>query len=98
MPYARHVYHIYALRASDRDGLQEGLRLKGIQTGVHYPIPVHLQKAYAELGYQTSDYPHSEQAAAETLSLPMYAELSDAQVRTAVAALNQWFSVAAEHG
>lgn len=78
MPYARHVYHVYAVRTSQRESLQPTLSGKNIQTGIHYPIPVHLQQAYAELGYGIGDFPCSEQIAQEVLSLPMYAELPEA--------------------
>ena len=82
MPYSRHVYHVYAIRTSQRDALQQALHTQGIQTGIHYPIPVHLLEAHADLGYQSGDLPYSEQAASEELSLPMYAELSDEQLVT----------------
>lgn len=81
MPYARHVYHIYAIRSPQRGEWQQALQAKGIQTGIHYPIPVHLLPAYADLGYSKGDFPHSEQAANEVLSLPMFAELSRAQCK-----------------
>ena len=81
MPYARHVYHIYAIRTQQRSEWQQALQDKGIQTGIHYPIPVHLLPAYADLGYTKGDFPHSEQAANEVLSLPMFAELSPAQCK-----------------
>jgi len=73
--YGRHVYHIYAVRLLQRDDLQQALHEQGIQTGIHYPIPVHLQKAYSNLGYKAGEFPHSENAAKEVLSLPMFAEL-----------------------
>jgi len=79
MPYARHVYHIYAIRTRKRQALQEALSTKGIHTGIHYPTPVHLLPAYADLGYNEGDFPNSEQAASEVLSLPMFAELTAAQ-------------------
>ena len=79
MSYARHVYHIYAIRTRHRHAWQEALQAQGIQTGIHYPIPVHLLAAYADLGYKAGDFPHSEQAANEVLSLPMFPELSAAQ-------------------
>jgi dTDP-4-amino-4,6-dideoxygalactose transaminase len=89
----RHVYHIYALRTGNRANLQRALGDRGIQSGIHYPIPVHLLPAHADLGYQAGDFPHSERAADEELSLPMFAELTSAQmgevtdaVRAAVAA------------
>jgi dTDP-4-amino-4,6-dideoxygalactose transaminase len=76
MPWARHVYHVYAIRTPFRDALQQRLQREGIQTGIHYPIPVHLQPAYADLGYAPGAFPHAERAALEVLSLPMYPELS----------------------
>lgn len=82
MPYSHHVYHIYAVRSPKRDFLQQKLNELGIQTGIHYPIPVHLQPAYSDLGYKSGDFLHSELAAREVLSLPMYAELTSTQVRT----------------
>jgi dTDP-4-amino-4,6-dideoxygalactose transaminase len=87
MPYARHVYHIYAVRSQHRDATQQALHSRDIQTGIHYPIPVHLQPAHADLGYRQGDFPCAEQAAQEVLSLPMYAELSDEQVAYVAAAL-----------
>lgn len=77
MSYSHHVYHIYAVRTNQRDTLQQQLQQQQIQTGIHYPIPVHLMPAYADLGYQVGDFPQSELAAKEVLSLPMYAELSN---------------------
>ena len=79
MSYARHVYHIYAVRTKNRQAWQEALLAQGIQTGIHYPTPVHLLPAFADLGYQAGQFPHSEQAAAEVLSLPMFPELTAAQ-------------------
>jgi dTDP-4-amino-4,6-dideoxygalactose transaminase len=87
MPYSRHVYHVYAVRSPQRATLQQKLQEQGIQTGIHYPIPVHLQPAYADLGYQPGDFPNSELAANEVLSLPMYAELSEEQVKVVSTAL-----------
>jgi dTDP-4-amino-4,6-dideoxygalactose transaminase len=78
-PGGRHVYHVYAVRHPERDRLQAALLAQGVQTGIHYPIPVHLQPAYADLGYRAGDFPVSERAARETLSLPMFAELTPAQ-------------------
>ncbi len=82
MPYARHVYHVYAVRAQRRDALKEALHADGVDTGIHYPIPIHLLKAHADLGYKEGDFPEAERAAKETLSLPMFAELTEDQVRT----------------
>jgi dTDP-4-amino-4,6-dideoxygalactose transaminase len=89
LPGRRHVYHIYAVRSADRDGLQQLLQSEGVQTGLHYPIPVHLQKAHADLGYKAGDFPESEAAAREVLSLPMFPEMTSAQVEQVVAAVRQ---------
>ena len=78
--YARHVFHVYAIRSENRDGLQAALRADGVQTGLHYPIPVHEQPAFQELGYAPDDFPVSHRLAREVLSLPMYPELTDDQV------------------
>jgi len=80
LPDRRHVYHIYAIRVRARDAFQQALAAQGIQTGIHYPIPVHLQAAYASLGYRMGDFPHTEKAASEVLSLPMFPELTDDQI------------------
>jgi dTDP-4-amino-4,6-dideoxygalactose transaminase len=81
-PYAQHVYHIYAIRVQERDEVMWLLQEKGIQCGVHYPIPVHLQKAYRSLGYTAGALPMSERTALEFISLPMFPELTEAQVQT----------------
>jgi dTDP-4-amino-4,6-dideoxygalactose transaminase len=81
MAYARHVHHIYAVRTSDRELLQTALRDDGIQTAIHYPVPVHLQPAYADLGYRPGMFSHAEQTANEVLSLPMFPELTADNVR-----------------
>jgi dTDP-4-amino-4,6-dideoxygalactose transaminase len=86
-PYARHVYHIYAIRTRQRDRLQQALHAQGVQTGIHYPIPVHLLPAHADLGYRQGDFPCAEQAAREVLSLPMYAELSAEQIEQVAEAM-----------
>jgi dTDP-4-amino-4,6-dideoxygalactose transaminase len=80
MDYARHVYHVYAVQSERRDELQQRLTAAGIQTGVHYPIPIHLQPAYASLGYTLGRLPVTEHLADRVLSLPMYPELSDEQI------------------
>jgi dTDP-4-amino-4,6-dideoxygalactose transaminase len=78
-PDGEHVYHVYAVRARERDQFRHRLSETGVATGIHYPVPVHLQPAYADLGYQRGDFPIAEAVAAETLSLPMYPELSPDQ-------------------
>jgi dTDP-4-amino-4,6-dideoxygalactose transaminase len=83
----RHVYHVYAIRSPDRDGLQARLQEAGVATGIHYPVPVHLQTAYADLGYKEGDLPVTERIAREWLSLPMFAELTAEQVDKVIAAV-----------
>lgn len=78
--YARHVYHIYAVRVPERDQVMHALEGEGIDCGIHYPVPVHLQEAYECLGYQRNSFEVSERTSAEFLSLPMYPELSEAQI------------------
>ncbi|MBV9744929.1 MAG: DegT/DnrJ/EryC1/StrS family aminotransferase, partial [Acidobacteriia bacterium] len=80
MAYGSHVYHLYVIRTGERAALQESLAAQGIQTGIHYPFPVHLLRAHADLGYHRGDFPVAETAANEVLSLPMYAELTDNQI------------------
>lgn len=89
MPYAKHVYHVYAIRTPKRDVLQASLQSQGIQTGIHYPIPVHLQKAYADFGYGAGDLPVTEQASNELLSLPMFAELQTPQIEAVCTAVRE---------
>ncbi|MET0165144.1 MAG: DegT/DnrJ/EryC1/StrS family aminotransferase, partial [Vicinamibacterales bacterium] len=76
---ARHVYHIYAIRPANRQAWHEARQAQGIQTGIHYPTPVHLLPAFADLGYERGEFPHAEQAANEVLSLPMFPELTAEQ-------------------
>jgi dTDP-4-amino-4,6-dideoxygalactose transaminase len=80
MTWARHVYHLYTLRAHDRDAIQTALLAEGIQTAVHYALPVHLQPAYCDLGYKRGDLPQAEAAAQRVLSLPMYPELAPSAI------------------
>lgn len=79
MPYARHVYHVYAIRTPNRQVWRSALDERGIQTGIHYPFPIHLLPAYSDLGYRRGQFPHAEKAAAEVLSLPIFPELTEAQ-------------------
>ncbi len=80
LPNSRHVYHIYAVRVKSREQVAQMLLERGIQSNSHYPIPVHLQEGYRDLGYQTGDFPESEKMANETLSLPIYPEMTNEQV------------------
>lgn len=85
--YARHVYHLYEIRTPARSAWQQALLAQGIQTGIHYPTPVHLLPAYADLGYGAARFPHSETAAAEVLSLPMFPELTEEQTEAVASAV-----------
>lgn len=76
MSYGKPVYHVFPILSDLRDALSEHLKTTGIGTGIHYPVPVHLQPAFANLGYKAGDLPITERAARQTLSLPMYPELS----------------------
>jgi dTDP-4-amino-4,6-dideoxygalactose transaminase len=94
---SRHVYHLYAIRSANRAKLQSELTSQGIQTGIHYPIPVHLMEAYRDLGYGEGSFPEAERAAREVLSLPMYPELRDEQIRTVAHAVRTAQAVTAAH-
>jgi dTDP-4-amino-4,6-dideoxygalactose transaminase len=75
-PWSRAVYHLYVVRVPKRDQLRDQLQASGVGTGIHYPIPLHLQRAYRTLGYREGDFPISERLAREALSLPMYPQLT----------------------
>lgn len=79
--WGRHVYYVYVIRVEERDRLRAALEHEGILTGIHYPLPLHLQPACAQYGYARGMFPVTEAAAEHILSLPMYAELTDEQVR-----------------
>ena len=80
MPGNKHVYHLFVILVEKRDELLEFLKTKGVSCGIHYPVPVHLQKAYAGLGYRSGSFPVTERTAAQLLSLPMFPELNPDQV------------------
>jgi dTDP-4-amino-4,6-dideoxygalactose transaminase len=85
----RHVYHIYSTRTAERQRWQDALSAKGIQTGIHYPIAIHQLPAYEDLGYKAGEFPRSEHAAAQQLSLPMFPELTlDMQEEVAAAVIS----------
>lgn len=77
--WSKAVYHLYVVRCEDRDGLRDSLNEVGIGTGIHYPIPLHLQKAYASLGHQQGDFPVTERVALEIVSLPMFPTITAEQ-------------------
>ena len=88
---AKHIYHLYVIRAPQRDDLQNYLKENGIFTGIHYPIPIHQQKAFSYLGYQTGDFPETEKAVTEILSIPMFAELSDEDIERIVDTVHEFY-------
>ncbi|RKY99814.1 MAG: hypothetical protein DRQ04_06990, partial [Candidatus Hydrothermota bacterium] len=90
--FVKHVYHLYVIRAERRDALRSFLSERGIDTGIHYPIPLHLQKAYEDLGYVRGDFPNAEEAALSVLSLPMFPELTDDEVERVAKTIKEFYS------
>jgi dTDP-4-amino-4,6-dideoxygalactose transaminase len=93
--WSRAVYHLYVVRVADRAGLQKHLAEAKIDTGIHYPIPLHLQKAYEGFGYKSGDFPVTEKIALEIVSLPMYPQLQPAQQARVVQGVQEFASTAA---
>jgi dTDP-4-amino-4,6-dideoxygalactose transaminase len=79
-PGNRHVYHVYPVLSEQRQELIDALAARGVQTGIHYPTPIHLLPAYSDLHHQAGDFPVSERVASQELSLPMFPELADEQI------------------
>jgi dTDP-4-amino-4,6-dideoxygalactose transaminase len=90
VPGVKHVYHLYVIRSERRDNLQAHLQQQGIQTGIHYPTPIHLQGAYRWCNQGPGSFPVAERCAREVLSLPIYPELTDAQVRRVAKHVTDW--------
>ncbi len=88
-----HIYHLYMIRARRRDGLRQYLERRGVKTGIHYPVPIHLQPAYQELGYQPGDFPVAERLSREVLSLPMYPELTAEQIRYVCDSVRRYYAI-----
>ncbi len=97
MAYGSHVYHLYVVRTRNRAALQEFFSANGIQSGIHYPFPVHVLPAHADLGYQRGDFPVAEAAAEEVLSLPMFPELTDSQIQEVCSAIHQYGDALSHH-
>lgn len=87
---AKHVFHLYIIKSSRRDALAEHLQARGIAVGLHYPIALHLQQAYAHLGYQRGSFPVAERCAEQVLSLPMFAELTEEQIQHVVNGIKEF--------
>ena len=87
--YAKHIYHIYAVRVKDRDRLMERLSQQGVSCGIHYPVPIHLQQAYQSLGLTKGSFPVAEKCAEQFLSLPMFPELTPRQIEYVVNQIEQ---------
>jgi len=85
--WSRAVYHLYVIRTNDREGMMYHLKEAGVATGIHYPIPLHLQKAYASLNYGEGAFPVAERVATEIISLPMFPQLTDGQQARVVEAV-----------
>ncbi|OGH18556.1 MAG: hypothetical protein A3F31_05090 [Candidatus Levybacteria bacterium RIFCSPHIGHO2_12_FULL_38_12] len=91
MEYAYHVYHIYMIQAQRRDDLGKFLKEKGVKTVIHYPTPIHLQKAYKSMGYKKGDFPISEQLAKSILSLPMFPELTYEEINYICSLIREFY-------
>lgn len=91
MNYGKHVYHLYVVKAENRDKLQNYLAENGIQTALHYPIPCHLQKCFSHLGYKKGDFPVSEELAEKCVSLPIYPEITSAQIDYVVKSIKAFY-------
>ncbi len=93
--WSRSVYHLYVIRVRDREGLQKHLAEAHIHTGIHYPVALHLQQAYAHLGYKQGDFPVSEKVASEILSLPMYPQLEPSDQTRVIQTILEFLSQSA---
>jgi dTDP-4-amino-4,6-dideoxygalactose transaminase len=91
--YASHVYHVYAIRVKNRDAVIKSLGENGINCGIHYPVPVHLQEAYRFMNFMQGQYPKAEECAAEYVSLPMFPELAANQIQFTVEKIQKFYKI-----
>ena len=96
--YAKHVYHVYAIRVQKRDALINALMDKHIRCGIHYPVPLNLQEAYHFLELQKSSFPVAEKCAEELISLPMFPELNDGQIEHVAHEIERFYAYALNFG
>ena len=89
--YAESAWHLYVVRHARRDELKRYLEANGIGSGLHYPVPLHLQKCYAQLGHKAGDFPVAEKAARECLSLPIYPEMTEEQIQRVAEVIKEFF-------
>lgn len=93
LPYSTHIYHLFVTETDHRDALRDHLGKHGVQTNMHYPIPIHLQGAYKELGYTIGDFPCAEHLAKVSMSLPMFPELTAGQIQYVIDRIREFYSV-----
>jgi len=91
MPYAKHVYHLYVIQTEKRDELQSFLNENGVATGLHYPLPLHMQECFKNLGYKEGDFPVTEKLASHCLSLPMFPEMTEEQIQYVANTIKKFF-------
>jgi dTDP-4-amino-4,6-dideoxygalactose transaminase len=91
-PEAHHIFHQYVIRAQQRDRLREFLKERGVGSEIYYPVPLHLQKCFAYLGYSPGDLPEAERAAEDVLALPMFAELEEDEQRYVAESIAEFYS------
>jgi dTDP-4-amino-4,6-dideoxygalactose transaminase len=92
-PENQHIYHMYVIQAPRRDELQIWLKERGVGTGIHYPVPIHLQNSLGDLGGKKGDFPVTEKIVDQILSLPMYPELTDEAIRTVASSIQNFYSL-----
>jgi dTDP-4-amino-4,6-dideoxygalactose transaminase len=92
VPYSTHIYHLFILETERRNALRKHLGACGIQTGIHYPVPIHLQRAYRDLGYGQGDFPETERLAKRIVSLPMFPELRPEQIERVADEIKRFFA------